>query len=196
MRVDVAPDGLSGHERATRERYDIIVLDILLPGMDGERVLAKLRRDGSRTPVIMLTAMDADRDKVRNLETGADDYLTKPFNIDELVARIRAILRRVDPPTHLTVGDLVIDLETREVTRGGREIELTGREFDLLAYLASNARTVLSRAQILDHVWSERPDVEPNGIDVYIGYLRRKIDCPGSAGLIRTIRGVGFSLRE
>jgi DNA-binding response OmpR family regulator len=196
MQVEVAPDGLSGHERASQDRHDIIVLDILLPGMDGERLLAKIRGNGTRTPVIMLTAMDADRDKVRNLETGADDYLTKPFNIDELVARIRAILRRVEPPSQLTIADLVIDLETHDVARGGDPIELTAKEFELLAYLARNARTVLTRAQILDHVWSERPDVEPNVIDVYIGYLRRKIDRPGSARLIRTIRGVGFSLRE
>lgn len=196
MQVEVAADGIAGHDLASEDRHDIIVLDILLPGLDGERLLLKLRRDGSQTPVIMLTARDADRDKVRNLETGADDYLTKPFNIDELIARIRAILRRVETPSQLTIADLVIDPETHEVSRGGERIDLTAKEFELLAYLARNARTVLTRAQILDHVWSERPDVEPNVIDVYIGYLRKKIDRPGSARLIRTIRGVGFSLRE
>jgi DNA-binding response OmpR family regulator len=144
----------------------------------------------------MLTALDADRDKIRNLETGADDYLTKPFNIDELVARIRAILRRVAPPEQLVIGDLRIDPETREVRRNGELIDLTAREFDLLVYLARNGRTVLTRAQILDEVWSERPDVDPNVIDVYIGYLRKKIDAPGLPRLIRTVRGVGFSLRD
>lgn len=196
MVVDVAPDGMTGHDLAAQDRHDIILLDILLPGMDGEHLLARIRRDGVRTPVIMLTARDADRDKIRNLEAGADDYLTKPFNIDELVARMRAVLRRVAPPHHLAVADLVIDPESREVRRDGQAVDLTAREFDLLHYLARNQRTVLTRAQILDEVWSERPDVDPNVIDVYIGYLRKKIDRPGLPRLIRTVRGVGFSLRE
>lgn len=194
--VDVARNGTDGYDTASQRRHDVILLDILLPGMDGERMLATLRRDGVRTPVIMLTARDADRDKIRNLEVGADDYLTKPFNVEELVARIRAVLRRADPARVIMVGELVIDLDAREVRRGERTIDLTAREFDLLAYLARNVRTVLSRAQILDHVWSERPDVEPNVIDVYIGYLRKKIDGPGEPRLIQTVRGVGFSLRE
>ena len=196
MHVDVAQDGTSGYALAVQERHDVILLDILMPGMDGERLLTKIRREGVRTPVIMLTALDADRDKIRNLETGADDYLTKPFNIDEIVARIRAILRRVSPPDHLAVADLRIDLGTREVRRNGQPVDLTAREFDLLVYLARNPRTVLTRAQILDQVWSERPDVDPNVIDVYIGYLRKKIDMPGLPRLIQTVRGVGFSIRE
>jgi DNA-binding response OmpR family regulator len=196
MQVDVAPDGTTGYELAAQQRHDVILLDILMPGMDGERLLAKIRREGIRTPVIMVTARDADRDKVRNLETGADDYLTKPFNIDELVARIRAILRRTQPPEQVTIADLRIDIDTREVRRNGRPIDLTAREFDLLLYLARNGRTVLTRAQILDAVWSERPDVDPNVIDVYIGYLRKKIDAPGLPRLIHTVRGVGFSIRE
>ena len=196
MHVDVAPDGTTGYDLAVQERHDVILLDILMPGMDGERLLTKIRREGVRTPVIMLTALDADRDKIRNLETGADDYLTKPFNIDELVARIRAILRRVAPPEQLVIADLRIDLESRDVRRDGQPIDLTAREFDLLLYLARNPRTVLTRAQILDEVWSERPDVDPNIIDVYIGYLRKKIDTPGLPRLIQTVRGVGFSIRE
>lgn len=196
MQVDVALDGATGYKLAVQGGHDVILLDILMPGMDGERLLAKIRREGVRTPVIMLTALDADRDKIRNLDTGADDYLTKPFNIDELVARIRAILRRVAPPEHLAIADLRIDPDTREVRRNGSAIDLTAREFDLLLYLARNARTVLTRAQILDEVWSERPDVDPNVIDVYIGYLRKKIDTPGLPRLIRTVRGVGFSIRE
>jgi DNA-binding response OmpR family regulator len=194
--VDIARDGVSGHDLARQRRHDIIVLDIMLPGMDGERILALLRKAGVRTPVIMLTARDTDRDKIRNLEVGADDYLTKPFNIEELIARIRAVLRRVEPSSHLVIADLVIDLETREVRRGSETIDLTAREFDLLVYLARNPRMVLSRARILDEVWSERPDVEPNVIDVYIGYLRKKIDRPGLPRLIQTVRGAGFSLRE
>src|SRR5690606_4079336 len=194
--VDVAQNGTDGYDFACQRRHDVILLDILLPGMDGERMLATLRREGIRTPVIMLTARDADRDKIRNLEVGADDYLTKPFNVDELVARIRAVLRRAAPVSAIMVGDLLTDLDAREVRRADRTIDLTAREFDLLAYLARNARTVLSRAQILDHVWSERPDVEPNVIDVYIGYLRKKIDGPGEPRLIQTVRGVGFSLRD
>jgi DNA-binding response OmpR family regulator len=187
---------VSGHDLARQRRHDIIVLDIMLPGMDGERILALLRKASVRTPVIILTARDTDRDKIRNLEVGADDYLTKPFNIEELIARIRAVLRRVEPSSHLVIADLVIDLETREVRRGSETIDLTAREFDLLVYLARNPRMVLSRARILDEVWSERPDVEPNVIDVYIGYLRKKIDRPGFPRLIQTVRGAGFSLRE
>jgi DNA-binding response OmpR family regulator len=196
LHVHIVRDGLEGYDHARQRAHDIIVLDIMLPGMDGERMLARLRQDGIRTPVIMLTARDADRDKIRNLEVGADDYLTKPFNIEELVARIRAVLRRIEPARQLMIADLVIDLETREVRRADEPIDLTAREFDLLVYLARNPRMVLSRARILDEVWSERPDVEPNVIDVYIGYLRKKIDTPGRPRLIQTVRGVGFSLRE
>lgn len=196
MTVDVASDGMAGLDLARANRHDIILLDILLPGIDGERLLATIRREGIRTPVIMLTARDADRDKIRNLETGADDYLTKPFNIDELVARMRAVLRRVAPPAHVVLADLAIDLDAREVRRGDQPIDLTVREFDLLSYLARNARTVLTRAQILDAVWSERPDVDPNVLDVYIGYLRKKIDRRGRPRLIQTVRGVGFTIRD
>lgn len=196
MTVDVASDGMAGLDLARANRHDIILLDILLPGIDGERLLATIRREGIRTPVIMLTARDADRDKIRNLETGADDYLTKPFNIDELVARMRAVLRRVALPAQVMIADLAIDLDACEVRRGDQPIDLTAREFDLLSYLARNARTVLTRAQILDAVWSERPDVDPNVLDVYIGYLRKKIDRPGRPRLIQTVRGVGFTIRD
>lgn len=194
--VQVAADGLTGMDAAEQRRHDAILLDILLPGMDGERMLYKLRQQGIRTPVIMLTARDGDRDKIRNLDVGADDYLTKPFNIDELVSRIRAVLRRSQPESVLRVGDLEINLDTREIRRGARLVDLTAREHDLLVLLARNARTVLSRPQILDRVWEDRPDVDPNVLDVYIGYLRRKIDVPGESRLIHTVRGVGYTLRE
>jgi DNA-binding response OmpR family regulator len=196
MDVQVVPDGLAGMSAAEQRRHDVIVLDILLPGMDGERMLYKMRQQGIRTPVIMLTARDSDRDKIRNLDVGADDYLTKPFNVDELVSRMRAVLRRTQTETLLRIGDLEINLDTREVRRGERMIDLTAREYDLIALLAHNARGVLSRSQILDRVWEDRPDVDPNVLDVYIGYLRKKIDLPDESRLIHTVRGVGYTLRD
>ena len=196
MEVQLAANGQTGLAHAEQRRHDIIILDILLPGLDGERLLATLRRQGNRTPVIMLTARDSDRDKIRTLEVGADDYLTKPFNVDELVARIRAVLRRVQPEPVLRIADLELNLATREVRRGAETIALTAREFDLLALLARNARQVLPRGTILARVWEDRPDVDPNVLDVYIGYLRRKIDLPGRPRLIRTVRGVGYALRD
>ena len=173
-----------------------IVLDILLPGMDGERVLRHLRSRGISTPVVMLTARDAARDKVRTLDLGADDYLTKPFDIEELLARLRAVLRRVDPDETLRIADLAIDTAAREVRRGNRRIELTTREYELLELLARNTRRVLPRETILDRIWHESPDVDPNVLDVYIGYLRRKIERPDQPRLIQTVRGVGFTLRD
>lgn len=196
MDVQVAVDGLTGIDLAEQRQHDVILLDILLPGMDGERMLYKLRQQGIRTPVIMLTARDSDRDKIRNLDIGADDYLTKPFNVDELVSRMRAVLRRTQTETRLRVGDLEINLDTRDVRRGERIIDLTAREYDLLILLARNARGVLSRAQILERVWAEHPDVDPNVLDVYIGYLRKKVDLPGEPRLIQTVRGVGYTLRD
>ncbi len=193
LEVRPVADGLAALNAVDTFKPHAIVLDILLPGMDGEHILRRLRRDGNHTPVIMLTARDRASDKIRNLDTGADDYLTKPFDIDELIARLRAVLRRVDPDEAIRVADLEVDPETRMVRRGGRSVELTAREFDLLEYLATNARHVLSRSAILDHVWREHPEADPNVVDVYIGYLRRKLDSPR---LIHTVRGVGFSLRE
>lgn len=148
------------------------------------------------TPVIMLTARDQPRDKVRNLDTGADDYLTKPFHIEELLARLRAVLRRVVGDEVLRVADLEINTATREVRRGEREIDLTAREFELLEFLARNARHVLSRELIIDRVWDNTLDLDTNVVDVYIGYLRKKIDLPGEPRLIQTIRGAGYALRE
>ncbi|MCC6790477.1 MAG: response regulator transcription factor [Thermomicrobiales bacterium] len=194
--VEPVFDGSAALPALERFAPDAIVLDILLPGMDGERVLQEIRRRGYRTPVIMLTARDKQHDKVRNLDSGADDYLTKPFDIEELLARLRAVMRRVERDEVLRAGDLEIDVAARQVRRGARTIDLTAREYDLLEYLARNARRVLPRDLILEQVWSATPDADPNVVDVYIGYLRRKIDLPGEQRLIHTIRGVGFALRE
>ncbi len=194
MEVHRVSDGLHVLPALERVRPDVVILDILLPGMDGERILFLMRREGWKTPVIMLTARDGINDKIRNLTTGADDYLTKPFNIDELVARILAVLRRVEPEEIVRLADLEIDIPARRVHRAGREIALTNREFALLELLARNARHVVSRDTIMDRVWNGG-DTDPNVVDVYIGYLRKKIDAEESVPLIRTVRGVGFTLR-
>ena len=189
-------DGPSALPAVAEFAPDAIILDILLPGMDGERVLHHLRAGGTTVPIIMLTARDRPRDKVRNLDTGADDYLTKPFDTEELLARLRAVLRRVEHDDVLRVADLEVNTTTRQVRRGGRRLDLTPREYDLLELLARNARRVLPRDVILDRVWRETPDADPNVVDVYIGYLRRKLDGPAEPRLIKTVRGVGFALRE
>lgn len=194
--VRCVDDGSEALPAVDQFEPDAIILDILLPGMDGERILQLLRRQGDTTPVIMLTARDQPRDKVRNLDTGADDYLTKPFHIEELMARLRAVLRRVGGDEVLRVGDLEVNTTTRDVRRGGRRIDLTAREFELLEFMALNARHVLSRDVLLDRVWRNALDIDTNVVDVYIGYLRRKIDLPGEPRLIQTIRGAGFTLRE
>lgn len=196
LAVKTVFDGPSALPAIAEFAPQAIVLDILLPGMDGERVLQQIRQRGIATPVVMLTARDKPRDKIRNLDTGADDYLTKPFDTEELLARLRAVLRRVEADDVLRVADLEINTTTRDVRRGTRRIDLTAREYDLLAYLARNARRVLPRGLLLDGVWRETPEADPNVVDVYIGYLRKKIDRDGEPRLIQTVRGVGFTLRE
>src|SRR5690606_30638818 len=196
LEVRCVYDGAEALPAVDDFRPDAIILDILLPGMDGERVLQLLRRSGDMTPVIMLTARDQPRDKVRNLDTGADDYLTKPFHIEELLARLGAVLRRVAGAEVLRVADLEINTATHEVRRGERTIELTAREFELLEFMARNARSVLSRELILDRVWENTLDLDTNVVEVYIGYLRKKIDLPGEPRLLQTIRGAGYALRE
>jgi two-component system response regulator MprA/two-component system response regulator TrcR len=195
MEVHLVSDGRQMLPALARWRPDVVILDILLPGMDGERILYRMRAEGWKTPVLMLTARDGVNDKIRNLTTGADDYLTKPFNIDELVARMTAVLRRVEPEEVIRLADLEVDIPARRVRRSGREITLTTREFELLVVLARNARHVLSRDTLLDRVWNTL-EIDPNVVDVYIGYLRKKIDANQPDRLIRTVRGVGFTLRD
>ena len=193
--VRCAYDGIAGLEEAGKFGPALIVLDIMLPGLDGVGLLRRLREGGSRVPVIMLTARDTTLDKVHSLDRGADDYLTKPFDIEELVARIRALLRRADGEEILRVADLEINTSTREVRREEREIELTTREYELLEFMAQNPRRVLSRDLLLSRVWDEECGLTPNVVDVYVGYLRKKVDAPGEEKLIRTVRGAGYALK-
>jgi len=198
LNVRCAYDGPSGLEAAAEFEPAAVVLDIMLPGIDGVGVLKRLRQQGNRVPVIMLTARDASADKVHSLDTGADDYLTKPFNTEELMARLRALLRRVEGDEVLRVADLEINTATREVKRGKRQVEnLTAREYELLEFMARNPRRVLSRDLLLSRVWEQEFGFETNVVDVYVGYLRKKIDTPeDKTRLIQTVRGVGYALRE
>jgi DNA-binding response OmpR family regulator len=195
--TDVAANGREGIEYALAADYDLILLDVMLPLLDGISVLKTLRQQGFQTPVLLLTALDTVQDRVLGLDAGADDYLIKPFDFTELLARMRALLRR--PPLQadvlLQVGDLVMDTTQRAVKRAERMIELSPREYSLLEYLMRNQNHVLSRTQIAQHVWSFDFYGDFKVIDVYIGYLRRKIDRNESASLIQTVRGVGYLIR-
>jgi two-component system copper resistance phosphate regulon response regulator CusR len=196
--VDLASDGEEGLARVLDQVHDLIILDIALPKIDGLQVLKKLRERKVPTPVLLLTVRAAIEDKVLGLDSGADDYLTKPFAFQELLARIRALLRRkaeTGPPL-LQVEDLVLDPSRRLVTRGGERIDLTSKEFALLEYLMRNAGRVLTRAMISDHVWNYDFDTETNVIDVYVNYLRRKIDSGREKKLIHTVRGSGYALKS
>ena len=195
LKVRCEYDGPSGLKAAMQFDPDVIVLDIMLPGLDGVGVLKELRRRGSQVPVIMLTARDTPLDKVHSLDTGADDYLTKPFSMEELLARIRALLRRVGGDEVLRVDDLEVNTATREVKRGKRRLDLTLREYELLEFMARNPRRVLSRDLLLSQVWGQVSGVETNVVDVYVAYLRKKLEAPGEPKLIHTIRGVGYALR-
>jgi two-component system copper resistance phosphate regulon response regulator CusR len=194
--VDIAGDGDEALDLlATVPPYDLIVLDLLLPKRDGFSVLRILHDRGVATPVLLLTARDGVSDKVAALDLGADDYLTKPFAFDEFLARVRALLRRGPGQAPvLRVGDLTLDPASRKVARGDRPISLTAREYALLEYLMRNAGRVLTRPMIAEHVWHLDFDSESNTIDVYVGYLRRKIDTPGERRLIHTARGSGYVL--
>ena len=196
--VDVTYDGDTGWQMASSVDYDLIILDLMLPGLNGTELLRRLRRKGSKMPVLVLTARDATKDKVENFEAGADDYLTKPFAFAELLVRVKALLRR-PPISHehvLRVADLDIDRLTQQVKRAGKSIELTSKEYALLEYLASHAGRVLSRTMIIEHVWDESFEGLTNIVDVYVRHLREKVDEGHQPKLIRTVRGVGYCLTD
>jgi len=191
--VDVVHDGLEGLHRASESPYDLVVLDIMLPGMNGYRVCAALRAAGNDVPILMLTAKDGEYDEAEGLDTGADDYLTKPFSYVVLVARIKALLRRRNTggaAPVITVGELRLDTGARRVEKDGAEVPLTAKEFAVLEQLALRAGEVVSKAQILEHVWDFAYEGDPNIVEVYVSALRRKL----GAGLIRTMRGAGYRL--
>ena len=195
--VDVAPDGETGLARGLDRLHDVIVLDVMLPGKPGFQVLRELRQARVATPVLLLTAREAVEDKVQGLDAGADDYLTKPFAFAELLARVRALLRRgkAGQAPILQVADLTLDPATRAVKRGGEAIPLTNREFALLEYFLRNPGRVLTRTMIAEHVWDYSFDSGTNVIDVYVNYLRKKIDADRAPKLIHTVRGVGYVLK-
>jgi DNA-binding response OmpR family regulator len=196
--VDLAHDGQVGRDLATSGTYDLVVLDLMLPGLDGMGVVQAMRQMRVQTPVLMLTARGALEDKVAGLKAGADDYLTKPFAMEELIARVEALLRRrtreLDTSQRLQVGDLTLDLVRHEARRGDRLIELTAKEFALLEYLMRHRGQVLTRAQITDRVWRYDLDALSNVVDIYIHYLREKIDRGFAQPLIKTVRGVGYKI--
>lgn len=197
--VDVAYDGEDGLAMAMEGSHDVIALDILLPGMDGLEVCRTLRASRVDTPVLLLTALDAVEDRVRGLDAGADDYLPKPFAFQELLARLRALGRRrvqAREPDQLRTGDLVLDLRRRRAERNGKTIELSPKEFALLEFLMRNEGRVVTRTQILDHVWGYDYSPDSNLVDVYVTYLRRKVDRGHQRKLIRTVRGAGYALEE
>jgi two-component system OmpR family response regulator len=194
--VDTVRDGHEGLLAAMATQYDVVVLDIMLPSMNGYDVCRRMREAENWTPVLMLTAKDGDYDQVDAFDLGADDYLTKPFSFMVLVARLRALIRRGAPerPTVLRAGDLSLDPATRLVRRGEKELDLTPREFGLLQFLMRNPETALSKSEILQSVWDLNYDGDDNVVEVYIGYLRRKVDRPFGRHVIRTVRGVGYRL--
>jgi two-component system, OmpR family, response regulator len=194
--VDLAETGDDALSQASENDYDAVVLDVMLPGRDGFSVCRAMRSTERWAPVLMLTARDQVGDRIRGLDAGADDYLVKPFDFGELLARLRALIRRgpSERAPVLEVGDLHIDPAARVVTRAGRDIELTVREFALLQFLAQRAGEVVSREQLLEHVWDNTEEGSTNVVDVYIGYLRNKVDRPFRRKMIRTVRGIGFML--
>ena len=194
--VDVSGEGLDALSRATEYDYDAVVLDLMLPGLDGFSLCRTLRARGRWAPVLMLTARDAVGDRIRGLDVGADDYLVKPFAFGELLARLRALLRRgpSERPTALRVEDVVLDPAAHTVTRGGRQARLSAREFALLEFLMRHPGEALTRARILEHVWDYNYDGVSNVVDVYVGYLRKKLEVGSDTPLIRTVRGVGYGV--
>ena len=199
--VDLAEDGVEALEAITNERPDALVLDVMMPRLDGLEVCRQLRSTGDDLPILVLTARDSVSERVSGLDAGADDYLPKPFALEELLARLRALLRRTGPEEAgdgavMTFADLTLDPSTREVHRGTRAISLTRTEFSLLEMLIANPRRVLTRSRILEEVWGFDFPTSGNALEVYVGYLRRKTEAEGESRLIHTVRGVGYVLRE
>lgn len=196
--VDTAYDGTAGYDLAVSEQYDVIVLDRLLPGLDGLTMCQKLREEKNNTPILMLTAKAQLGDRVEGLNSGADDYLVKPFAFEELLARIKALSRRPREvmQTQITVEDVTIDISTYEVMRSGKKIQLSAKEFSLLEYLMRHAHKTITKEQIMSHVWDYDANILPNTVEVFIGYLRNKLDKPfkNKAPLIHTIRGFGYRI--
>ncbi len=194
--VDAVADGDDALHRALYEDYDAIILDVMLPGRDGFTVCRELRTKGRWAPVLMLTARDRVEDRIRGLDAGADDYLVKPFSFGELLARLRALVRRgaAERPTALTADDVVLDPASHTVTRRGDVVDLSAREFALLEFLMRHAGEVVSRNRILEHVWDVNYEGFSNVVDVYVGYLRKKLEAPFDRPFIRTVRGVGYGV--
>jgi len=196
--VDVCYSGTEGLDLALTEEYDAIILDRLLPGIEGVEICRQLRQQNIHTPVLILTARGQTHEKVEGLDAGADDYLTKPFSFEELLARVRALIRRPKQTvsTTLSVNDIILDTQSYEVTRAGKDIHLSSREFSLLEYLLRNPGKILTKDMIISHVWNYDSDILPNTVEVYIRNLRRKIDAPftNRSPLIRTVRGFGYKI--
>ena len=195
--VETAADGAEGLDRARSMAPDLVILDVMMPGLDGLEVCRRLRADGP-VAILLLTALDNTRNRVEGLDSGADDYLVKPFAYEELTARVRALLRRGQgrTPRLLSYSDLEIDPGTREVSRGGRALNLTAKEYELLEHLLRQPRRVFTRDQLLESVWGYQSSAGSNVVDVYVGYLRQKLELGGESRLLQTVRGVGYALRE
>lgn len=197
--VDICHDGTEAYSMASMIEYDLLILDRMIPGdYDGLSLTKQLRKDGKTTPILLLTALAETADKTDGLDGGADDYLTKPFALEELLARVRALLRRPQTKAEnvLKIADLSLDLNAHEVVRAAQKIELTNKEFSLLEYLLRNAEMPVSKEQIINHVWDFDADILPNNIEVYISFLREKIDKPFEQKLIKTVRGLGYKISE
>jgi DNA-binding response OmpR family regulator len=196
--VDVAHDGEAGEELAFVNEYDVIILDLMLPKKDGQSLLRELREHGVKTPILVLTARDAVLDRIENLNIGADDYVVKPFSIDEVIARVRALVRRGSDvrTSRLQIGDLVLDVTSHTVKRGDRSINLTQTEYAILEYLMHHPNKVVSRAELMDHVWDDSYEGFSNIVDVYMRRIRAKIDDDTAVRLLETVRGAGYRLRE